>query len=228
MPESAPIYCRPHAFELFAAQVPFLDERRGLLKAAIAMSMHELDDVEPAFIDEKLESAADLVRSRVRSGNRAALLAHLHDVLFDQMNLRGNEDDYYNPVNSYIPAVVETGVGIPITLSLVYADVAARLELDVIGVNAPGHFLVALVEDGGKWTLVDPYFGGRIMSRAEALQRVRKIVPGSGEGEGAAHLLSEASHRQWLTRMLRNLMGVFKQQGRDADVAAMAELGELL
>lgn len=226
MTESAPIYCRPRAFELFAAQMPFLNERRGLLKAAVAISIHEHEDVEPTMVDQELEAIAQRVRDRAPSGQPSALLAHLHDILFDEMELQGNEADYYNPDNSYLPCVLETRMGIPITLALLYADVAGRLGFNVEGVNAPGHFLVALVEEDDRWTLVDPYFRGRIMTRDEALSRIAKIVPGSAGDH--SHLLAVATHRQWVMRMLRNLMGVFQHQGKDDDAAAMAELAALL
>lgn len=178
------------------------------------------------MVDEELEAIAQRVRDRAPSGQPSALLAHLHDILFDEMELQGNEADYYNPDNSYLSCVLETRMGIPISLALLYADVAGRLGFDVEGVNAPGHFLVALVEEDGHWTLVDPYFRGRIMTRDEALSRIAKIVPGSAGDH--SHLLAAATHRQWVMRMLRNLMGVFQHQGKDDDAAAMAELAALL
>ena len=135
----SPTHCRPCAFECFARQLPAIDSccGRGLLEAALAISMHELGEVDVHSIDRQLQQFADDVQQRVphlvdqlRSGqpaNPEPVLAHLHTVLFDEQQFRGNIDDYYNPHNSYIPTVLQTRRGIPITLTLIYKNVAERL-----------------------------------------------------------------------------------------------------
>jgi regulator of sirC expression with transglutaminase-like and TPR domain len=220
-----PIYCRAAAYREFGQSVPHLDSTDGLLRAAIAVSMHELDDVNPALVFDVIAALAADVRGRVQSESPHALLAHLHDVLFDEFDLAGNTEDYFSTTNSYIPEVILTKRGLPITLSLVYKAVAERVGLCVTGINAPGHFMVAVQVNGSRM-LVDPFCRGRTLSPHEAEARIEetvgeKIPPGE-------NVLSEATHRQWIARILRNLQAVFSHVGRERDEAAMRELADLL
>jgi len=227
--ENEPVHCRPEAFELFAAQVPVIETGEGLLRAAVAMAMHELDRATPAAVEARLQGLADRVRSRVRSTQAEAVLAHAHDVLFEEEGFAGNTEHYYLPINSYLPTVLETRRGLPITLTLIYKNVIERLGVRVQGINAPGHFLAGVQVGPGADSppmLVDPFSGGQVLSREEAFTRIDQtagaMVPRSDR------LLSPATHRQWLARMLFNLQHVFARNARPNDMAAMLELAGLL
>ena len=222
---AAPHYCRPAAFESFAAQLPRIDTTDGLVHAAIAVSMHELDKVEPRQIDDELTSLAYSVRSRVRSKQPRALLAHLHQVLFDDLGLAGNSEDYYNAENSYLPAVLKSRRGLPILLSLIYKCVAERVGLTVHGVNSPGHFVVA-VELAEQLSLIDPFHRGRVLSREEMSEQVAQLTGQMLLRPNDA--LPLATHRQWIARILVNLIGVFSQHGPPESLNAMRELLGLL
>jgi len=225
MPAPAPAYCRPEAYELFAASVQQLDSSDGLLMAAVAISMHELDDVDPAAVDRQLQDYVDTVHSRVHGGHEPALLAHTHQLLFDEAGFTGNTANYYDRANSYLPSVLHGKTGLPITLSLIYKTVLDRLGVSVHGINAPGHFMVRVDASDGPM-LVDPFVGGRVLSIEEACQRSSAAVqqPALAPGE----VLSVATHRQWVGRILRNLYAAFLQRSRTEDLGAIAELGRLL
>jgi regulator of sirC expression with transglutaminase-like and TPR domain len=223
--KTIPTYCRREAFELFAAQLRHLDQRDGLLLAAIAVSLHALDDVVPEQVLQRIDSMADEVRRRATSAQPQALVAHLHELLFEEEGFHGNTSEYYLPINSYIPAVLETKVGLPISLSLIYKAVAERVGLRVDGVNAPGHFLVR-VYVGDDVMLVDPFHGGQLLSPLEALDRIaatfhQPLCPDMS-------LLATATPTAWLGRMLGNLRGVFASCGCCSDLAAMNELIALM
>jgi regulator of sirC expression with transglutaminase-like and TPR domain len=221
----SPVHCRPKAFELFARQMPVLDTTEGLLRAAVAISMHEIPGADPAEVDQQIQRLADRVRRRLRSRNVHAVLAHLHEVLFDEEGFAGNVDDYYNVANSYLPVVLETHRGIPISLTLLYKLVAERLGLPVQGVNAPGHFLGRVVSRAEKM-LIDPFYGGRVMTDTEAFERIRQVT---GQPIPAdMRLLKPATHVQWVARLLANIQHIFTQQARQEDLAAMVELHGLL
>lgn len=220
-----PTYCRREAFDLFAAQLPILHQRDGLLRAAIAVSLHALDDVDPEQILQRIEGLADEVRRRAASGRPQALVAHLHELLFVEEGFHGNVDDYYSPLNSYVPAVLETKAGLPITLSLIYKAVGERVGLRVDGINAPGHFL-ARVYVGDDVMLVDPFHAGQVLTPLEALDRIaatfhQPLCPDMS-------LLATATPVAWLGRLLGNLRGVFASCGCASDLAAMNELIALL
>jgi regulator of sirC expression with transglutaminase-like and TPR domain len=149
-----------------------------------------------------LQHYADMVRERVRGAQPQAILAHLHSVLFDEEGFTGNAEDYYNTANNFLPAVLEAKRGLPITLSLIYKNVAGRLGIRAFGINLPGHFLVG-VECGESVMLVDPFAKGRVINQQEAHDRLRQIF--GDEVEWSEELLRPASNRLWLTRMLQNL-----------------------
>lgn len=233
-----PIHCRLPAYRLFAAQLPRLQTVDGLLGAAVAISMHELDGVDPRHSVQRVDALARRVRNRVRSASETALVAHLHEVLFDEEGFAGNTDDYHNSHNSYVPWVLDTKLGIPISLALVYKTVAARAGLIAHGINAPGHFLARVKMDRA-WTLVDVFAGGRIISRSEAIGQIERMLgrtlPADEQRARADTdelsrdpLFQAASHRDWIARMLRNLREIFDQAGRQGDVAAVQELFHLL
>jgi regulator of sirC expression with transglutaminase-like and TPR domain len=220
-----PNVCRREAFRLFAAQLPKVDTTEGLLTAAVAISKHELNDVDVGTVKRRIAGLASRASSRIRTANLQAVLAHLHDVVFNEEGFAGNVDDYYSPLNSYIPAILETRRGIPITLTLVYKAVAERLGVTVQGVNSPGHFL-ARVHGDTQTMLVDPFFGGRLLTDEEAYQQIEQVVGQPVPKDPL--ILRPATHRQWLARMLTNLHNVFRRRNRDEDMAAMAELRALL
>ena len=145
------------------------------------------------------------------------------------LGLRGNIDDYYNPANSYLPDVLRARVGIPVSLVLIYKRVADPLGVTVHGINSPGHFL-AEVEDnestGSQSTFVDPFFGGGVLNEQEVAERIDEAA-GRPLGLSPSQL-SRATHRQWLARMLNNLIASFASLGHDREVCAMQELQELL
>src|ERR1700683_469982 len=98
-----PQCCSPEAFKLLERQVETLKSSDALLSGAIAISLHQMPDVSPQKVDRQLQSYVEAVRKRVRGQQTQAILAHLHDVLFEEGGLCGNTDDYYNPSNSYLP-----------------------------------------------------------------------------------------------------------------------------
>ena len=220
----APRACRRAAFTLFAEQLPRIESLDGLVFAALAISLHEQPRCDPKSVVRQLEALAARVRGRIRSSTADAKLAHAHAVLFDEEQLRGNRVDYLDAKNSYLAHVLESKVGIPISLSLVYLYVLRRLELDVSGVNSPGHFLVRLEHDG-KESFVDAFHGGTMHTRTEALAFLALV---RGKALDPATALLPATHRQWLYRMLQNLKGSFRAASRQQDHAAMLELEALL
>jgi regulator of sirC expression with transglutaminase-like and TPR domain len=229
-----PAYCRDIAFAAFAAQIPRVETTAGLFRAALAIARHEHPSADVEQAERTVAELAETVRRRVQSGNVEAKLAHLHDILFELVGFRGNVEDYYNPANSYLPEVLRTRRGLPITLTLIYKCVAERVELTVRGINAPGHFLAAVrssddtEQAAGRfsWMYVDPFYGGELLSRDDVCRRIAETT-----GIAAAdpeQWLAPATHRQWLARMLNNLQAVFAHAGRERDLYAMQELQELL
>jgi regulator of sirC expression with transglutaminase-like and TPR domain len=220
-----PVVCRPEAFHLFADQLNHLDETDALVRAAVAVSMHQLGDVDLERLFDTLRGYAEVVRSRVRTKRIEAVLAHLHQVLFEDAGFSGDQRNYYDPRNSYLPEVLRRRTGIPISLTLIYKAVAERVGLRVEGVNAPGHFL-ARVHDHSGPILVDTFFRGQMLTPEEALERLAQITGRVIPPD--TRLLRTATHTQWLARMIANLQSIFSDTDQHQDLAAMHELQKLL
>lgn len=224
-----PAFCRPSAYEALRNELPLLTTRRGLVRAACAIGAHE--SAEPRAVEtlESLDAIVQTVRSRSPSESESALLAHLHDVMFDLLGFSGNVDDYYDPANCYLPDVLATRSGIPITLALVYKYVAAELGLRVHGVNAPGHFLVAVETTEARQRslmFVDPFYGGKLLTLPETFARISQAT--GRDVEPDPQLLGPASHRAWIARILVNLTAIFARSGREKDLYAMQEMLDLV
>jgi len=233
-PLSNPAYCRPQAYEAFAQEVPHVETTSGLLRAACAIAQHDHPAAQISQSEAIIETLAETVRRRVHSPNTQARLAHLHDVLFEVVGLRGNVEDYYDPANSYVPDVLRTRRGLPITLVLIYKCVAEGVGLTVHGINAPGHFLAAVDAADGQgsssgsppWMYVDPFYGGELLNEHDIYRRIAETT--GREMPPTPEWLARATGRQWLARMLMNLQAAFASLGRERDLFAMQELQSLL
>ena len=224
-PTALPLCCAPEAFNLLARQVQAIESPDALVHGAVAIAMHQMEGVEAGAVDAMLQGYVDTIRSRVRGSQPQALLAHLHEVLFEEEKFTGNQEDYYNTSNSYLPEVLRSKRGLPITLSLIYKIVAERLGLRAWGVGLPGHFLCGVDVDGSIM-LVDAFAGGRIITVEEAHARMQEML--GPDVEWSDELLQPVSNRHWLTRMLQNLLHTFGNSGHFADVAAVLEMEMLL
>ncbi len=160
----------------------------------------------PGYL-QKLDDLADAVRldwreyapleDQVRALNRH---------LFAELGFRGNRDDYYDPRNSYLNEVLDRRLGLPITLSVLYMEVAARLGLTVSGIGLPGHFICAAERDG-RSILLDPFNGGVVLTPQQC-ERIVQETFGSSVPFAQAELVP-IRKRQILTRMLNNLKKVY-------------------
>lgn len=226
MKPALPNCCASSAFQMLARHVPSIESSDALLHGAVAIAMHQMPQVDPSEVDGKLQELADTIRKRVRGPQPQAILAHMHGYLFDELGFIGNTENYYNASNSYLPSVLKTKKGLPITLSLIYKLIGERLGLRVHGIGLPGHFMCAVDTGGSVPMLVDPFGGGRVLTEEEAHHMVQERF--GPEVEWSEELLQPVTNLHWLTRMLQNLLHVFGGAGQYSDVAAMLELEMIL
>jgi regulator of sirC expression with transglutaminase-like and TPR domain len=164
----------------YLAQLDFIGEEAGRRLAAAVPAPDTPDDVD---------------------AERYARVLTLNAYLFDELGFAGNEADYGDPRNSFLNEVIDRRTGIPITLSLVYMEIARRAGLPIEGVNFPGHFLLRCparrdlprAED----LIIDPFHGGALLSRDRLAQ------------ESGHAMLPRATKPQILSRMLVNLKRVY-------------------
>lgn len=225
MSHSSPVCCNPKAYRLMKRVASRCESDTALVEGALAIAMHELPETDPAKITSGLQELGQQVVRRVKGRQIQARIAHLHELLFVELGFIGNSLNYHDPVNSYLPAILETRRGLPITLSLLYRTVGSHAGLDIHGIGLPGHFCAGVVTPEGLM-LVDPFYSGRVLNRDEAMQRISDTY--GPEIEWSEDLLNPVTHRHWLTRMMQNLIHTFTERDRMEDVAAMLELELLL
>jgi regulator of sirC expression with transglutaminase-like and TPR domain len=135
------------------------------------------------------------------------------DHVYGLLAFRGNEQEYYDPRNSLLPDVLDRKLGIPITLALVYCEVARRAGVLACGVSFPGHFLVRIDRPGDDAApvAVDPFFGGRRLDDA-GLQKLLERASPAKKFVPAEHLAA-TTPRSMLVRMLINLKWIYATRG---------------
>jgi regulator of sirC expression with transglutaminase-like and TPR domain len=184
------------------------EEQLDLAEAALLIAQEEYPNLDIDYYLGRLDALAAAAGSSVRPHlSPAEQVARLNHFLFVEQRFRGNNDDYYDARNSYLNEVLDRRVGIPVTLSIVYAAVAQRLDLPVYGVSFPGHFLVKYAADPE--IIIDPFFG-RIISTDECAERLASIYGATANLD--ARLLAPARPRDILSRMLSNLKQIYVEQ----------------
>jgi len=174
--------------------------------------------VVPHFV-EILDSHAIELSERITDEMDGEEFVHTcNDYLFDELGFIGNDDDYYNSHNSCLNEVLAHRTGIPISLSIVYLEIARRLAKPVYGVGLPGHFVVKY-DDGIYETYIDVFHGGRLMTAGECMD-LAKETAGTDVSYGD-EILQPVGSRQILIRMLNNLRLIYfrtKEHYKTAEV----------
>ncbi|HEU4726564.1 MAG TPA: transglutaminase-like domain-containing protein [Kofleriaceae bacterium] len=172
---------------------------------------------------EQLDSIARFTEPAVtRATGGIGRARAISDCLFDRLGFCGNIGDYYDPRNSFLCDVLDRRTGIPISLSVLYLEVARRVGVLAQGVNFPGHFLVRVaIEDA--WLFIDAFSGGRALSPSDLEALLRRTTTPDAVLEPS--VIAAASKRQILSRMLINLAGIY---GRNGDLPRSLDVLERL
>ncbi len=189
----------------FAEATAGQEEAIDLFRASGLIAMLDNSELDVEACCAEFETLAASIRSRLPAdADDAGKIAMLDRVLFSELGFHGSRGDYYNRSNSYINEVVDDREGIPITLSVVYMELAGRLGLKVQGIGFPGHFIVRFDPAEGEPEWIDVFERGRRLSRDDL---ARRLAENSGESLTESHL-AVAPTRAILARMLNNLLGI--------------------
>jgi len=170
-------------------------------------------------LDGIAHEIAPSVKRAADGSDRARVIS---EALFDRMGFCGNTDDYYDPRNSFLTDVLDRRTGIPISLSVLYLEVARRVGVLAQGVNFPGHFIVRVaIEDA--WLFLDPFTGGKPLTPTDLETLLRKTTTPDAVLEPS--VIAAASKRQIVARMLVNLAGIY---GRNGDLPRSLDVLERL
>jgi regulator of sirC expression with transglutaminase-like and TPR domain len=188
-----------------------------LASAALLVARIEYPRLDPGPYLDRLEQMGDaafhfVARDPGHDASLAARVDGINRYLFTELGFTGNREQYEDPRNSCLNQVLDRLKGIPITMALVYIEIARRAGVRAEGINFPGHFLVRALHDlhtdnPTEGLIVDPFHGGAILNEADCRQLLIRHM-----GEGAAFepsLLARATRRQILVRMLLNLKRLY-------------------
>jgi regulator of sirC expression with transglutaminase-like and TPR domain len=186
--------------------------------AGYMMALHELSEAAADAIDPGLPAPEQIAR--------------LSNFLFEEEGFRGNAAEYGDPRNSFLNEVIDRRLGIPISLSVLYIDIAERLGLSAYGIGLPGHFIVGVVGQypAGQETVhahssdfwIDPFHGGRRLDLSDCADLIRLATGYQGPLE--ASWFAPMSPRNILARMLNNLRSSYVQLAQWASAERVIQL----
>jgi regulator of sirC expression with transglutaminase-like and TPR domain len=190
--------------------------------AALEVATLENPVIEARKYLEMLDQiAVGLAARRGALASGPEFISVANSYLFGEMGFRGAETEYYDPRNSCLNQVLDRRTGIPITLSVVYIEVARRLGRPVFGIGLPGHFVVEY-DDGEFSTYIDPFHAGRLLDREECSLLAHEITGVDLAAEPAA--LDRVGSRYILVRMLNNLRSAYFRVNQYGKAAAVLDL----
>lgn len=207
-------YAVPSPLEYFATLVQS-DEDFPLLEAAISIGQDEYPDLDVQQVLGEVDQLLARLKRRVPAD--AVPLQKLRAVnqfFFRDLSFRANVNNYYDPDNSYVSVVLKTRCAIPISLAVLWLELAQGLGLAARGVGFPGHFMVKVNLPKGQ-VVIDPV-DGQSLSREQLAERLEPFRRRSGlvdEFEVPLGLyLQAAPAREIIARMLRNLKEIYRTQ----------------
>lgn len=208
-------FTAPTTLEYFSSLVQS-DAQFPLLEAAISLAQDEYPHLDVQQVLGEVDQLLAGVKRRIPADAPAThKLRILNQYFFDDLKFGGNLNDYYDPGNSYLSVVLHSRRGIPVSLAVLWLELAQGLGLSARGVGFPGHFMLKVSLPQGQ-AVIDPLTGQSI-SREELAARLEPYRGGSGLEDGQEEVplglyLQVAPPRQIIARMLRNLKEIHKTQ----------------
>ncbi|MBM3140342.1 MAG: tetratricopeptide repeat protein [Chloroflexi bacterium] len=201
-----------------------------LARAALIAAQAEYPELDVEAHERRLDDIAETLGQRLQrgastSGSSTHVLHTLNQLLFRELGFRGNADHYDDPRNLYLNYVLAERIGIPVTLAIVYIEVARRVGLDVQAVGLPGHLVVRFQPAGDEEqepALLDVFNRGRVLSVRDCQVLVRNIF--GTRVPFKPHYLTALTSRQVLQRLLHNLKAGYLQRGDEERAARVIDL----
>lgn len=170
-------------------------------------------DIETRFLE---------INTSTRRLETLDMLNAVNNYLFFEKGFKGNTSNYYDPDNSYLNKVLDTKLGIPVSLSILYLLISKRLNLPVFGISLPGHFIVKY-SDPEEEFFIDPFNNGVIISMKEAQEFIKKIGMSKKNFDSIPYL-KISTDKETILRVMRNLAEIYKKQSDDLKSAQLEKL----
>ncbi|HVE72956.1 MAG TPA: transglutaminase-like domain-containing protein [Thermoanaerobaculia bacterium] len=199
---------------------------QNLAEGALLIALEDYPRLDLAGYLDELDALAARVEKRCVQGEPAVFrLGHLHAEMFDADHYRGDTQSYYDPRNAYLNEVIDRRLGIPITLSIVFLHLAAKIGLSAHGVGLPGHYIVKVQFELNE-VYVDPFHAGQTLTIPEIGGLLQQLS--GGNTQLASEHLRAWSGRETLHRVLGNLVGMWTRAGDARRAQAARERMELV
>jgi len=155
---------------------------------------------------QKIHELGNSLKLKIGTGkNPTYLISMLNEYFFEERGFLGNKEDYYDPGNSFLNVVLDKKTGIPITISIIYSEIAKYVGLDLRIVGFPGHVIVKYKDE----IILDPFYHGILLTIEDLEENLNRNF---GEDvEFIPEYLNEATTEQLLARLLRNLKNAYTQ-----------------
>ena len=201
----------PRSRQLFYQEINQPDELIDLAKAALYIAQEEEADIHPEEYLNLLDAmASEVQKSLPEQQYPLRIIQTINRYLYIDLGFTGNSADYYDPRNSFLNQVIDRRTGIPITLALVYLEVARRINFPMVGIGMPGHFLLRPdFEEAAIY--VDAFNGGEVLFAQDCQARLSEIYGQPVEIQ--PEFFAPVSSKQFLGRMLTNLKAIYLNQG---------------
>ncbi|MBD2412727.1 hypothetical protein FACHB389_36390 [Nostoc calcicola FACHB-389] len=198
------------ARQYFYQEIQQSDEKIDLAKAALYIAQEEYPNLDPEEYLNALDTMAWELEERLpQERYPLRMIQTINQYIYEDLRFSGNKIDYYDPRNSFLNDVIDRRLGIPISLALVYLEVARRIDFPMVGVGMPGHFLIR-PDVPDIEIFVDAFNGGEIIFAEDCQERLSQLYqqPMTLQPE----FLAVVTNRQFLARMLTNLKFIYLKQ----------------
>lgn len=197
----------PRSRQYFQQEIAQPDDQINLALSALYIAQEEYPDLDVFAYLNALDTMALKVKERLPFQRYPLrIIQSINQYLFEELGYKGNTTEYYDPRNSFLNQVIERRLGIPITISLVYLEIAKRIDFPMVGIGMPGHFLIRpAVAD--MEIFVDAFNCGEVMFPDDCQERLMQVYgqPVTMQPE----FLAAVTSRQFLVRILSNLKIIY-------------------
>lgn len=199
------------ARQRFYREINQPDERIDLAKAALYIAQEEFPTLDPEeYLNALDEMASEVLERLDEERYPLRVINQLNQYLFDDLGFAGNTSNYYDPNNSFLNRVIDRRTGIPIALSVVYLEIAKRIDFPMVGIGMPGHFLIRPdFQEAGIY--VDVFNRGEILFAEDCEAKLAEVY--GEQVKLRPQFLSPVNSRQILARMLTNLKVIYMNAG---------------
>jgi regulator of sirC expression with transglutaminase-like and TPR domain len=193
----------PEARRRFAALIERPQGEFRLAEAALYLAQETYPELSVKAYLDRIADMAETIKAELGLELDPVRIVHeINTHLFDTLGLQGNREQYYDPRNSFLNEVIDRGLGIPITLSVIYIEVGRLVGLPIAGVGMPGHFIVQYTAQPEPFW-IDPFERGAMMTREACVERLRNLY--GDQLNWRDEFLAPISDHDILRRMLNNL-----------------------